>query len=72
MSETEFKKESKGGMLNLRNFDLSEYIKDYKQEYSTEEVAKKLRELTWEWLIYRHLLLLQSIFKKIVNLIPST
>jgi len=48
MSETEFKKESKGGMLNLRNFDLSEYIKDYKQEYSTEEVAKKLRELTWE------------------------
>lgn len=47
MHETAFNKSSKGGMMNLRNFDLADYIENYSQKYLTEEVANKLRGKTW-------------------------
>ena len=47
--ETKFVKKSKYAMRQqFRKFDLTDYIKDYNQDYSTEEIAKKLHDLTWE------------------------
>lgn len=45
--ETEFKKDSSGGLLGARYFDLTEYGLD-KAELSIELIAKKLNNQKWE------------------------
>lgn len=44
--ETEFTKESKGGMVGKRYFDLST-LKDYKKKMSTQEIAELLSGKEW-------------------------
>ena len=45
--KTEFKKESSGGLLGARYFDLTEYDLE-KEELNTELIAEKLKEKEWK------------------------
>lgn len=45
--ETDFKKVSYGASMGTKFFDLSEMI-DVDKKTSTEEIAQKLKSVTWE------------------------
>jgi len=46
--ETDYRKISKGGMQNRRNFDLTERIGPDVEKMSVEQIAEKLKSETWE------------------------